>query len=68
MLSYEVHFYFSEATTHVSSVKTLIGSNHMKVIGRQGTDVCFAFMEGLTPVNSLNENGANFSYQTRVKD
>jgi len=41
MLSYEVHFYFSEATTHVSSVKTLIGSNHVKAIGRQGTDVCF---------------------------
>jgi len=40
----------------------------MKVIGRQGTDVCFAFMEGLTPVTSLNENGANFSYQTRVND
>jgi len=52
----------------ISLVKTWKGSNHVNPIGRQGTDVCFALMEGLMPVTSLNENGINFSHQTRVKD
>ena len=53
MLTYEVHFYFPEEITLFTVVKTFKKSNHVKAIGRQATDVCFVFREGLTPEMSL---------------
>ena len=47
-----MHFYFPEEITLFTVVKTLKKSNHVKAIGRQATDVCFAFT-GLTPETSL---------------
>ena len=53
MLTYEAHFHFPEEIRPFSRVKTFKKSNHVKAIGRQATDVCFAFREGLTPEMSL---------------
>lgn len=48
-----MHFYLSEVITHVSLVK--------------GADVGFTNMEGLTPVTSLNENGASLDLSNKSK-